>query len=216
MKRGSRLPHDDVDDVLTVELATPPKEGLLRVVVVFRSIHEPGRVVTERVQRDRLLKRPAGESARHVLDIGLGVVANTHRKQLEKLPAVVLVWRIPVVLGVVEPVDHGGVARQLHQESPQVPETVTAQHLNVLHHRRGVFALGPASRKDVMPEERHLFLQRALRIDHAVEPAAVPDARIVLVHQVRVVAGEDLIVEFRKPLRIHQVLDDLLIRASGE
>ena len=136
------------------------------------------------IERDWLLKGPAGEGAGALFDVLLGVVADAHREQLEQLAAVVLVDRTGVVLAVVQPVDHGRVARETEQQCAQIAQAVAAEQLDVADHGRRVLALGPAGREDVVPEERHLLFERPLRVDHAVEPATVPGALVVHAGQV--------------------------------
>ena len=196
-----------------LKLPVSPRNVFDAVVVVVGAVDELRVVVAVRVERDRVLERPAGERPRALLDVGLGVVADPHREQLEDLAAVVLVDRLRVVLVVVQPVDHGRIAREVEQERAEVREAVLAEHLDVADHRRGVLALGPAGGEDVVPEQRHLLFERALRVDHPPDPAPVPRRRVVDVGaQVRVVAGKDVLVQVRHPLGVDQLLDHLFVR----
>src|SRR4029453_10157719 len=86
-----RLLEDDVDDVLAVERAAAAEEGLLAGVVLRGVELELEDVVG-----------PAGERARRLADVALGVVADTHREELEQLAPEVLVRMALDVLAVVE------------------------------------------------------------------------------------------------------------------
>jgi hypothetical protein len=86
-----RLLEDDVDDVLAVERAGAAEERLLAEVVLRGVELELEHVVG-----------PAGERARRLAHVALGVVADAHREQLEQLAAEVLVRVLLDVLAVVE------------------------------------------------------------------------------------------------------------------
>ena len=186
--RSRLLTGDDVYDVLAIEASAMAEKLFLAIVVVILAIQESGLEVPEGIQRQRLFECPAGEGSRGILDVVLGVVPYSHREQLQNLAAIVLVDGIPVILVVVEPVDHGRVARQLNQYGAEVGKAVGAKHLDVIDHARRVLALGPARRQDAMPEKRHLLLQRPISVQHPVDPAAVPNRGVILVRRdVRVV-----------------------------
>ncbi len=152
------LPHDDVDDVLAVEVALVAEEGLLAVVVILGVVHELGLVVAEGVQRDGLLEGPAREGPGRLLDVELGVGADAHGEQLEQLPAVVLVDAVGVVLPVVQPVDHGWILGEVEEDIPHLAQAVAPKGVDLSNQRRCVLALVVRGGEDVMPEEGHLLL----------------------------------------------------------
>ena len=96
-----RLRDDDVDDVFAAEVAGVPEEGLGPVVVQRFLINE---VL-------RLVDRPAGERARRVLHVVLGIVAQTQRKEFHHLARVIFVRMGLVVRAVVEPHEHRRILR---------------------------------------------------------------------------------------------------------
>jgi hypothetical protein len=205
-----RLADDDVDDILAVEAAGLAEEGLDAVVVVVGAVDELDREEAVRVERDRLSKGPAGEGARGLLDVGLGVVADSHGEQLEQLAPVVLVRLALVVLVVVEPEDHGRVAGELEQNRAHVRQPDPAEHRDLGDHRRHVLGLVPGGREHVVPAEGDLLLERAPAVDHAVQPAAGGDVDALAVP----VAPQDVLVDSGRGLGVQQLLDDRLV-ASG-
>ena len=90
-----------------------------------------------------------------------------------------------------------------------------AQHVDVRLDRRPVLHLEPGRREDVMPEQRHLLLQRALRRRHAVDPAAGPDERRLGRDQRREVATQDVVGHLRGALGVQQLLDDVGVGPRG-
>src|SRR5439155_11476877 len=103
---ASRLLHDDIQDVLAVKPPAMPEKFLVAVIVVFRPILEfPGEAAIGGAG-NLGFEGPAGEGARRLADVLLGVVAGTEAEQLEELASPVLVDRCPVVLVVVEPEHH--------------------------------------------------------------------------------------------------------------
>ena len=78
-------------------------------------------------------------------------------------------------------------------------------------HRHGMLALGISGGKDMVPEERDLLFQRAFAVDHAVDPRADVDLRSFAAE----VALQDILVGGRAALRLHQILDDLVVPLLG-
>ena len=60
------------------------------------------------------------------------VVADPHREQFQYLATVVLVYCVLMVVLVVQPENHGGVARDMHEEIAEAAEPVPAEHLDLL------------------------------------------------------------------------------------
>ena len=204
-RRG--LLHDDIYDVLAVQVARPPQERLFAVVVVFLDELERRRVVSVRIKRNRLLESPARERSRGVLYVLLRVIAHTHREQLQQLAAPVLVRLTVVVLVVIQPEDHRRVLGKLQQDRPHVGHAHIAEHLYLVHRRHHMLVLRDAGGENMVPEQRHLLLQRPLRIQHSVQPDAGENG-IALAAEVSL---EDVLVDFRQALRIHKVLHHGLI-----
>ena len=205
-RRGGLL-DDDAHDVVAVEVAGLAQEGLLAVVVVVRAEDERRGVAAVRIQRNGLRGGPAGEGARRVLDVLLAVVADAHGKQFEDFAAVVLVRGVFVILGVVQPVQHAGVAGQVEQDGFHVGQAIAAEGLDLQRDAGGVLALVPAGSEDAVPEEGHFFLQRALGVDHAIEPAPLPQHRgIVHDGSHGVVAAHHVFLDVGGLLRVQQHL----------
>ena len=175
------LTRDDVNDVLAVEVALVTKKLFFALIVVILAIHKLGFEVTKRIERQGLRKRPTSERSSRILDVILGVVSDSHRKQFQDLTTIVLVDRSSVILVVVEPEDHRRVSRKFQQNRPEVAQSVVPEHLDVIDHAGRVLALGPSGRQDAMPEQRHLLLQRTLGVDHPKQPPTIPHRAVVFV-----------------------------------
>ena len=120
-------------------------------------------------------------------------MADADREELHDLAAEVLLrLRLGVALAV-EPHQHRGILRHLQQEVAVVAERVLAEeldlplrpaqraglvreHLGRLHGAGVGGQLAVGGGEVVVPEQRHLLLQRAPRVDHAEHPAL---ARVV-------------------------------------
>ena len=171
---GGRLLEDDVDDVLAVKVAGFAQEGLFPEVVVFLAVGELPRVAAVGRAGQLGLNRPAGEGARALPHIHLGVVGNAHGEQLQELPAPVLVHGVPVVLVVVQPENHGRVLGQLNEHIPVVAHPTLPEHIDLLQQLVAVVHLGVAGGENMVPEQRHLFLQGTVAGDHVVHPVGLP------------------------------------------
>ena len=176
---GSRLRNDDVDDVVAVEVAGAAEEGLLAVIVVIGAEVEMGGIEAVGVDGRRLREGPAGEGACAVLDVVLRVVAHAHREQFQQFASIVLVGFAFAVLVVVQPVDHGRVHGEFEQYGAHIAHADAAEQIDLVVHRHDMLALGISGGKDMMPEERHLLFQRAFAVDHAVDPRADVDLRVL-------------------------------------
>src|SRR5262249_61975384 len=89
-----RLLTDDVDDILTVEIAGVAQEGLFALIVVGGVIDKFSSIAAIGLAGDAVGYGPAGESPGAFLYVFLGVVelavhAHTHGEQLQQLPAVI-------------------------------------------------------------------------------------------------------------------------------
>ena len=198
-RRGGLL-DDDGDDVLAVEVARRAEEGLVAVVVVVLALDEVGRVVAVGVERDRLREGPPREGPGRHLYVLLGVVANAHREELQQLAAVVLVGLALPVLVVVEPEDHGRVARQLVQYLVEVRQADAAECGDLVGRGEHVLVLGEPCGEYVVPEQGHLLLELAPAVQHPVEPLADAD----LEQLAEVVPLEDVDVDVGDALRLDE------------
>ena len=154
------------------------EERLLAIVVVFRTILELPREAAVRQARQLRLEGPAGERTRCLADIHFGVVAGAEAEQLKELAAPVLVHRGAVVLVVVQPEDHRRVPRDRHQQIAIVAHAVVAEQFDLLQQLVVVVDLRVAGGEHVVPEQRHLLLQRALRVHQVVHVVDVAHRRL--------------------------------------
>ena len=129
---GCRLIDYEIDDVLSVEVASVTQEGLLTVVVIFRTVLEAPVEPTQRVAGYLGADGPAGKGAAGFLDVILGVVAHSHGEELQQLAAPVFINRAAVVAVVVQPEDHSGILRQLQQDVAELAEAAAAEHGDLL------------------------------------------------------------------------------------
>ena len=199
--------HDDLYDLLAVQVAAVAQEGLEAVVVQLLAVYEVRPGLVGGVLGDRLCYRPACERPGRALDVVLCVVADAHREKLQQLPPVVLVRLAIHVLVVVEPEDHGRVPRQVGQDGLHVGEAVSPEHVDLVG---DVTGLGVGRREDVVPEERHLLFERTPGVDHPVYPlvlAAEPDTEVAL---------GDIFVDVGEALRVEEVVDDGLVAPGGQ
>ena len=206
------MTHDDVDDVRTIEVATLAQEHLLAVVVEVRTELElPVESTIGLRGRNGRLETPTRKRPRAVLDVVLGVVADTHREELEQLAAVILVVH-PLGIGViVEPEDHGRIPGDLDQQGAKVAQRVLAEHGDLVGHHLGVVELGEARREQVMPEKRHLLFQRSPGVDHAVHPQRLGRIDLARLFHIRIEAEDHVLFEWRGVLWVEQLLDRRLV-----
>ena len=160
--------------------------------------------------------RPASERPRDLEDVLLSVVAHAHREQLEQLSSPVLVGCGPVVLVVVEPVDHGWVFGQPEEQLSIVSHPKLAEHLDLIQEVVAVVHLVVPGGEEVVPEQRHLLLERPPGVDQVVEPVRLTlrDVPPGDLHG-RMVPVEEESVD-RRLLRIQQVLDRLLVTVRNK
>ena len=137
----------------------------------------------------RTLQVPAAEHARGGVHVRFRVVADAHREQFHDLATEVLLRLRFRVRAAVEPHEHRRVLRDVQQDVAEVPERVVAQHLDLAADFRRILrrlrrhvarAFGGAVRardlvvaggEVVVPEERHLLLERTVAVDHPEQPA---------------------------------------------
>src|SRR5215467_8887300 len=164
------LASNNNDDVLTVEPAGLAQEGFYTVVVVVVPVLEMPVDATvgpygvpARPHRHILgvPQGPSGEGPGALLNVLLGVMANTHREKLQKLPAIVLVDCILVIVVVIQPDNHGRVFGQFYQQGRETAQAVPPEHINLVQQRVGLVELDIASGEKTVPEEGQLLFQGA-------------------------------------------------------
>ena len=187
--RGNRVPAVGIDG---------KTERLLVRVVLFAVVAKCG--VNAVGPATVALEIPAGEDPCTGIDVVLGVVVDPDREELHQLPGVVLL-RQRLEIGVsVEPRDHGWVLGDGEQQVAEVAKGVLAKQLELsldavcvlgglrgqgTARRAGTELAGDLAEpcgEVVVPEQRHLLLQRALGMDHAEDPALrrIGDPRVRL------------------------------------
>ena len=186
--RVRRQRVDQIDAVLHAGVGRPRRyglvavridrkaEGLRRRLVVCGAVEEfvTGAAVGHVA---RTLQVPAAEHARGGVHVRFRVVADAHREQFHDLAAEVLLRLRFRVRAAVEPHEHRRVLRDVQQDVAEVPERVVAQHLDLAADFRRILrrlrrhvarAFGG---EVVVPEERHLLLERTVAVDHPEQPA---------------------------------------------
>ena len=133
---------------------------------------------------------PPGEHARAGIHVGLFEAPDADREELHELARKVLLRPGAHVGATVEPHEHRRILGDLDEQVAEISQGVLAKELNLTlrsagflvglggeHARReGAVAdvvgdLRVGRREVVVPEERHLLLQRALRMHHPEQPA---------------------------------------------
>ena len=185
---------------------------------MLRSVH----------RRARARQIPPGEDARRGIHVGLGVVADAHREELHDFPAEVFLRARPRVRAAVEPDEHRRVFGDVDQDVFEVGQRVVAQHFHLAAHAAGILrrlrrhvarAFGRAKRAGdfrvtrrevVVPEERHLLLQRPVRVQHPEQPplAGIADVRL---RSERTSARRDADVSRLEDFRVDVVFDALVV-----
>jgi hypothetical protein len=131
---------------------------------------------------------PAGKDPRRRVDILLGVVADAEREELHDLAPEVLLRAQPRVRPAVEPDDDRRVLRHLDEQIAELAKPALAEHLDLSlrarklaglerqhlrrqHAANGAVQLAERRREVVVPEERHLLLERPPRVHHPKQPS---------------------------------------------
>src|SRR5215468_12190818 len=86
-----RLLANDANDILAVEIARHPQEGLFAVVVVFFPVLEEPVVAANRATRQLGQDGPASERPGALAHVCFRVVAYPHTEELEEFAAPVLI-----------------------------------------------------------------------------------------------------------------------------
>src|SRR5262249_53877991 len=96
-----------------------------------------------------------------------------------------------------QPEEHGRVFGQLQQNSPEVAERVLTEGGDLAHHLERALDLRIAGRKQAMPEEHHLLLQWALRVDHAPDPRRHRYVHLARLVKIRKGAKQQVLLQIR-------------------
>ncbi len=78
-----------------------------------------------------------------------------------------------MVFVVVQPEDHGRIFRDREQQIPIVAHALVAEELNLFEQLVVIVDLGIASGEHLMPEKRHFFFKRAIRVDQVKHPVDI-------------------------------------------
>ena len=233
----SRQRADQIDAVLHPGRCRPGRDRAAAVAVNREAERLRGRFVGVRVvdEAERAgrgprvaLQVPAREHARRRVDVVFGVEAHAAREELHQLAAEVFL-RLRLGVGVaVEPDEHGRVLRDGDEHLGQRAERALAKQFDLpflsgrilrrfrRQRARGVGRLNRAGelrvarREVVVPEEGHLLLQRAVRVDHAEQPP-LPGVVDEGVGRKRRVRRRRQDVARLPDLRIHIVGDELVV-----
>ena len=159
---------------------------------------------------------PAGEGAGALEDVGFGVVADAEGEEFEQFAAPVFVGGVLVVLVVVQPEDHGGVAGELDEQVSVVAHAVFAEHANLLYHVVAVVHLAVAGGEHLVPEDRHLLFERPLGVEQVVEPVGLSRAYRAAGHLGDgVVSEQGVLVRGGMGVLVEQFLDGRLVSLFG-
>ena len=162
---GARLLlQEDADQAVGVETAAAAEDRLAAVVVVAAGELEaaPG----GGAPADAI----AGQRARRLADVVLGVVALPEAEELHDLTREVLVGLAAAVGDVVEVHEHRRVLEHRAQQHPVVAQGVLVDQLGLTDHVVAALHGGLGAREEAVPEEPHAIPQRVLAADHALEP----------------------------------------------
>src|SRR4029450_9976190 len=132
---------------------------------------------------------PSGEDARAGVDVRFGERVDAHGEEVHQLTREVLLRFALHVGPAVEPYEHRRVLRHSDEEIPEVAERELTKKLDLALHLIRIFArlcshvprafvgaertgdLAVRGREVVVPEQRHLLLERTTGVDHSKEPA---------------------------------------------
>ena len=151
--------EDHVDHVHAVEIAAVPEHLFFGVVVLYRIDRERG-----------ALEVPAGEGTGGFADVVLAVVAHAHGEEFHDLAREILVRSALDVHPGIEESEHRRALRHADHQSAEVAQPLGLEQLELLQHLAVVAHLLFGGGEMAVPEQRHFFLQRAWRGQHAVRP----------------------------------------------
>ena len=200
------LLDDNVNDVPAVKVPGLSQELLFPVVMVARQKLKTPVEPAQRLPRRLGPNRPPGKGPRRLLDVILRIMPNAHTEQLQQLPTPVFVDGAVVVAVVVQPVNHRRVLRQLHQQVGKSSQPLPAEHPDLRRQFRRVVHLRVPGGEKLMPEQRHLFLQRPTGVNHPIDPLRLRRHRRQRTLKVREIADEFILIHSRLRPRVQQLL----------
>jgi hypothetical protein len=118
----------------------------------------------------QILEIPAGERARGLTDIFLGIVAHAHGEQLHNLASEVLVRRALHVHAGVEESQHGRILTHTDHQIAEISRGFGLKQIELPQHLAIVTHLLFIGGEMAMPEQRHLLFQGAISGQHAIGP----------------------------------------------
>ena len=153
--------EDEVDDVLAGERSGFPEDGLVGGVPLAGAV---GDLAVGRIQI------VAGERARGLADVPLGVVALAEGEELHDLAGEIFVRHAFFRALGVEVKHHRRVQQDGLREVLEAAEGALAEQLVLQHQKRRLFHLLDRGGEVVVPEEGHFLAQRSLGLEHPAEP----------------------------------------------
>ena len=126
-----------------------PHDRLLPIVV-------PAAILAEQF----VLDRPSGQCPRGLFHVGLAVLTDSQREQLQELPCEVLVGIVLAIARGVEPDKHGGVTHDGVEQPTKGPPAMLAEQIVLPSHGGQVLYLQVAGGKMIVPQQRQPLAQR--------------------------------------------------------
>jgi hypothetical protein len=242
------MPRDGIDQIETIlhSLRGSPGRDHSAAVRVDRERKFLGvgvvraRDVVELVVRVvRPCEIPTREYPRAGVHVGFRKRPDAHREELHQLSREVLLGPAADIQTSVEPHQHRGVLRDRDQQIAEIAESVLSEQFELADDGRGELAglrreharrVDRANRATdfrigsgevVVPEQRHLLLQRALAVHHPEQPPlpGIVDVGLRLETtrcpggHAHVAGTADLVVHVvREPLEVEQPLDGRDVR----
>ena len=159
---------------------------------------------------------PSRERPGALVDVVFGVVVHSHGEELQELAPPVLVGRPFVVVLVVEPEDHCGVFGCFDEKPPVAAHAVLSEQRHLVGHLAALLDLRDGGGEYVMPEQRHLLLQRPRGVEHPVHPVGLDVQADERALRLREVAVQLVHVEFGLRLRVQELLDGRVVALFDE
>jgi hypothetical protein len=90
-------------------------------------------------------------------------------------------------------------------------QPVATEHVNLLGDHAWIITLVKPRRKEPVPEERHLLLERTLGVEQAVDPDGLRPVELKRIFRLNVVPLQDIGLDVRERFRVKQALDGGLV-----
>src|SRR3954469_24444223 len=164
--RGLRLGNDLLKHVRPIERTGFAQERFYAIIV------NEWAVIGSLVWR---VEDETGEGAGCFADIFFGVMSLTQGEELHDFARIILVGMLFAALGLIEPDEHGRVARNVLEEGEPIARGMLAKGLVLQKHVIGVAHLLRTGGEVAVPKEGELFLKGTRSPGHALQP---PTAQI--------------------------------------